>query len=321
MKIIHAVLLLAVCTFIMTGCGPSGDSVEITQKRAVEPPAQGAMDMPSPHGMTPPPGMGGAPMPPQGKPGLAWDTPAGWKTEQPTAMRQANFTLEAHPEAQCYVSILPGTAGGMHANINRWRDQMGQPELSAGEIDGLYKVEILGGQGTFVEIAGDFTGMGGTPTKGALLYGVVLERPANTVFVKMMGPQDALEGQKDAFLGFCCSLRPTQTPEEPAATEASAQQDMSAPAGAVCPVQHGTDQASAACPVSAQTAGTCPVSHGTDGTGEAGAACCPAAKDAGESGAACCPAAKEETPAEAAPETPAEPETEAAPAAEEKPSE
>jgi hypothetical protein len=58
-----------------------------------------------------------------------------------------------------------------------------------------------------VEAAGLYTGMGEVSEAGSMLLGVVCPLGGETLFVKMVGPQQAVLGEKDRFVAFCRSLQ------------------------------------------------------------------------------------------------------------------
>lgn len=141
-------------------------------------------------------------------PALAWDLPAGW-TEKPLAsMRQANFQLPGDPTAECYVTILGGEAGGLTANVNRWRTQMHLAALSAEEIAALPKSELFGRQATLVDFSGDFAGMNATEKlANQRLVALALVEPGGSVFLKMTGPAGVIGEQIDEFVALAKSFR------------------------------------------------------------------------------------------------------------------
>lgn len=138
--------------------------------------------------------------------GLSWETPEGWVRGDERSMRLVTFTPEGAPDAECYVTVLPGEAGGVAANLNRWRSQMGQPELTQAEIEALDRRDVLGSESPFIEIEGDFTGMSGTRTADAGFLGLICTVGTGTLFVKMTGPADVIEAERENFLAFCESL-------------------------------------------------------------------------------------------------------------------
>ncbi|MFT7463363.1 MAG: hypothetical protein ACI9EF_001707, partial [Pseudohongiellaceae bacterium] len=139
--------------------------------------------------------------------GLAWEAPEGWQITAPRIMRLVNFDLGGDAENQCYISMLGGDGGGILDNINRWQEQMGQPNISAAEIAGLQTVPMLDGTALIVEIAGSFRGMGDDTLDDALMLGAIRELPQSTVFVKMIGDKSELAAQRDNFYKFCQSIR------------------------------------------------------------------------------------------------------------------
>lgn len=144
---------------------------------------------------------------------LVWDTPAGWKEAPADAssgmagMRLINLAFGPNGEGECYLSAMPGAAGGLEANVNRWRTQMGQPALTADELSKLPVRKFLGRDATFVSFEGDFKGMGSTEAKtGYRLLGLVQAAPEFTLFVKMTGPKELVTANEAAFDQFCQSI-------------------------------------------------------------------------------------------------------------------
>ncbi len=139
--------------------------------------------------------------------GLSWDAPQGWQVTAPRPMRLVNYAVGGGDDNQCYISILGGDGGGSLANINRWRQQMGQSTFGVDEFAALDRIPMLDGSALMVEIEGSFTGMGTDALDEALMLGVIRELPERTVFVKMIGDRDALALERDSFLEFCQSIR------------------------------------------------------------------------------------------------------------------
>jgi hypothetical protein len=141
---------------------------------------------------------------------LRWDTPKGWLAKPSTEMRIANLGLESNPDVECYLSVLPGPAGGVVDNINRWRKQMSQAPLSEQEISALPTLPMLNLTATKIVIDGTFTGMSGSENKmDYRLIGAILKAGDNSLFVKMIGPKAAVEPQESNFDAFCKSLHVT----------------------------------------------------------------------------------------------------------------
>jgi hypothetical protein len=92
-------------------------------------------------------------------------------------------------------------------NVDRWYSEMGKPGPTDAELAALPRAKVLGGEAVFVEVEGTFRGMSGEPIEGAGLLGMVLERDAGSVFVKMTGPADEVRAERERFRAFAESLR------------------------------------------------------------------------------------------------------------------
>jgi len=128
--------------------------------------------------------------------GLTWKAPDGWKQGPAKQMRVVTFVPADAPGVECYVTVLGGAAGGVEANVNRWRQQLHLAPLAADALKALPTVPVLGRPSQMVEIDGGAVG----------LFGLVCELGERTVFVKMTGPMDALRAQRGQFVAFCKSL-------------------------------------------------------------------------------------------------------------------
>ncbi|MCA9317726.1 MAG: hypothetical protein KDB73_19735, partial [Planctomycetes bacterium] len=159
------------------------------------------------------PGMGGAGMGgmggmgsgmPAGGGGFAWDLPAGWQEIPAPPATMAAFGMEAHVDTRMTVSRAGGT---LEDNVQRWRRQMGLERASAAELGDLPHVEVLGAPGVLVDVEGTFQGMSGPSMAGARLLGIIVPQGRESVFLKLLGPAEAVEAEHDAFLAFATSLR------------------------------------------------------------------------------------------------------------------
>lgn len=139
---------------------------------------------------------------------LSWETPAGWAQAERSQMRPVNLRFGPNGEGECYLSMLPGGAGGTAANVNRWRKQMGQPELSEAEVAALPKRVLMGIEGVSVSLDGAYTNVGAAEaTADQRLMGIVAALGEVGLFVKMVGPKVLVEANQTAFDQFVSSLR------------------------------------------------------------------------------------------------------------------
>lgn len=136
-----------------------------------------------------------------------WQAPDTWNKAPDRPMRLVTYTSGPENQNEVYIAELGGPAGGVDMNINRWRQQMGQPPLSPDEIAALPTVPVMGQDAPIVEIEGDFTDdMRGLNIDTALMYGAIVPVGDRTLFVKMVGPKDAMAAEKDNFLNFTRSI-------------------------------------------------------------------------------------------------------------------
>jgi hypothetical protein len=169
---------------------------------------------------------------------LTWTTPSGW-TEMPAGeMRVASFKIAGADGKQADVSVIPlgGMAGTELGNVNRWRGQVGLPEITEGELQKSGQtVEANGQPAQLYDVAGT------NPASGdaTRIVGVIQHRPDATWFYKMTGDADLVAQQKPAFIEFLKSLKmqPAQS-QTVLPSGHPAVGDMGAAPAASAPVSH-----------------------------------------------------------------------------------
>ncbi len=198
----------------------------------------------SPHGATDPHGMSSqhgstsdATSP------FAWTTPPGWTEAATTSMRLANFHPAGDPKAECYLTLLGGDAGGLAANVNRWRGQLALPSLDQAAIDALPKAQLLGRDAILMEATGTWTGMSGMESSpGWGLTGLLFVGAEGSAFLKMTGPAKVLADEREHFLELAKSIHPAQ-PSDAKPAPAPNGATASAPTGASPHGSSGTPKA------------------------------------------------------------------------------
>jgi len=156
----------------------------------------------------------------------ATSLPAGWEELPADQMRVANYAVRGKDGGKVQVTViaLPGSAGTEADNVNRWRGQVGLEPQTEAEIKG---------EATSITVAG-------TPARLFELSGMTPETKARTRmlaawqdhgdsrwFFKMMGDDNAVREQRDAFLEFC---RNYHYPDAQTETSGSPKTDEPAPA-------------------------------------------------------------------------------------------
>ena len=204
----HALLLV---TLTLTACKDR----QITAYRAPKDPApteqpaaaQGAL----PDGHPPIAGSDATPpadgsmannaVPTAGGSDLQWTAPAAWKTKAGSAMRKGSYAVTRDgAEADFAITAFPGDTGGLHANLNRWRGQVGLPNAAPAELDAA--VQHLDGFGGMHFDVVDLAGPSGTR-----LLGAITSHNGNSWFFKLMGPDAVVAAEKPAFLEFLQTVK------------------------------------------------------------------------------------------------------------------
>jgi hypothetical protein len=157
-------------------------------------------------GETAPAPVAAGPATPDQNANSVWTVPAGWQSLPPSQFLLAQFLIQADgARAEVNVSELAGEGGGLLANVNRWRGQLGLPPV-AQEEDFSKMVDSLTVPGGQAEVV-DMTGTNSKTGQPARLVGVVLPQSGQTWFYKLMGDPQLVAAQKDTFIKFIQSAR------------------------------------------------------------------------------------------------------------------
>lgn len=142
-------------------------------------------------------------------PQFAFDLPTGWKQLPSRQFRDINFTLERDAQLEAYLTILQGGGGGVAHNVNRWRGQFQLDPMNTDAIKELPRKKLFGFDALFLEMGGDFGGMGGGASKADYkLIGYMLAAPEALVTFKMVGPASLIDAERENFIKLATSLRP-----------------------------------------------------------------------------------------------------------------
>ncbi len=146
------------------------------------------------------PATASAPVSHEGQPN--WQVPAGWQEVSGGQFLIAKFMLTGDGGAAAAVNVSSSAndGGGLAANVNRWRGQLGLPPIS--EIS-TTPLEVTGGKAQWVDI----TGTSAQTSQPAELIGVIVSQSGQTWFYKLMGNPKVVAAQKDAFTQFVQSAR------------------------------------------------------------------------------------------------------------------
>lgn len=139
-----------------------------------------------------------------------WTVPADWHSVPPAQFLLAEYSITGADgtEAEVNVAELNGAGGGVLANVNRWRGQIGlEPVAEDGMAKLTTTMNVNGGQATFVDMTG--SNENGQPVR---LAAAIVPMGDATWFYKLMGDEKVVAGQKDAFTKFVQTAKYSNAP-------------------------------------------------------------------------------------------------------------
>jgi hypothetical protein len=130
-----------------------------------------------------------------------WTVPPDWNETTPSEFLVAKFIIAGAGGAQAAVNIssLAGDGGGLLANVNRWRGQLGLPQISETDLPTL--TTLIDSANGKIQVV-DYTGTDSKTGKPARLIGAIVPQNGQTWFYKLMGDEQIVAQQKDAFTKF-----------------------------------------------------------------------------------------------------------------------
>jgi hypothetical protein len=148
--------------------------------------------------------------PPPGAP-AQWTRPDGWSEQPLSEMRLGSFKVDGPNATSADVSVIafPGEAGGLISNINRWRGQLQLAPLDEDQLGQIIRRIEVDNVPTYLV---DFQ-TAENASKPSRIVGAVLQTADRTWFVKMTGPPELIENQRQKFLDFVNSFRFTSPSE------------------------------------------------------------------------------------------------------------
>lgn len=128
--------------------------------------------------------------------------PQGWQKARPGQMQDERYLFqnELGDIIELTYTEMAGRAGGVVANVNRWRGQVGLPEVAGDRIEGdLVSVGLEeNGTGQFISL----TGVDANTDAPSRILALVVPKQGKTLFYKMTGFPDVVDTQRDALLEF-----------------------------------------------------------------------------------------------------------------------
>ena len=153
---------------------------------------------------------------------LHFKAPDGWQEEKPNSnMRVAQYKLPKAEGDRADAELVlyyfgQGQGGSAQANIDRWLNQMQQPDGSPSkEKAKIENMTVNGMPVTTVDVLGKYNGgmasPGATSTTPAdmsnyRLRAAIIETPKGSYFVKLTGPQKTVSHWDQAYTDFIKSF-------------------------------------------------------------------------------------------------------------------
>lgn len=128
-----------------------------------------------------------------------WQVPATWESATGSNMRRASFSAPGeNGPADVAVTSFPGDVGGLTANVNRWRRQIGLNPQSPAEVEASVARRPVADQEAIIcEMA----------SADQATLAAIFEHQGNSWFFKMTGPRSTVEENRQPFLQFIDSVR------------------------------------------------------------------------------------------------------------------
>ncbi|NBD38781.1 MAG: hypothetical protein GVY10_09445 [Verrucomicrobia bacterium] len=128
-----------------------------------------------------------------------WTVPASWNASEGSAMRRASFAADGPGgPVDIAVTSFPGDVGGLAANLNRWRRQIGLPPLAPGEVESaVTRVPVGDKEAVLCRMEGE--------TQATMA--AIFEHDGNSWFLKMTGPRSSVAANAESFTQFVETVR------------------------------------------------------------------------------------------------------------------
>lgn len=131
-----------------------------------------------------------------------WTLPEGWTRAPDRAMRRASFAV-GDSGLELAVTSFPGDVGGLEANVNRWRRQLGLGPMEAAEMESVVTTREIDGR--TIQVV-DLAAPSADGTGGTRMLTAIAQVEGVSWFFKVTGPDSAIADAKPEFETFIDSL-------------------------------------------------------------------------------------------------------------------
>lgn len=197
---------------VLVGCSDSGPEIYEVPKESADSPSQQDMPPQSPfagENTMPPQGdsdsMAGQTLPDealnQEDANPDWEVPESWSPSDGSSMRRASFSAPG-PEGNADVAVtsFPGDVGGLLANVNRWRNQIGLSPITEENLDKeIERLNVNGKEVILLYIENE--------EQNQATEAAIFNHEDNSWFFKMTGPTETVENNASDFRKFVKSVK------------------------------------------------------------------------------------------------------------------
>ena len=131
---------------------------------------------------------------------LTWSAPSHWQEKPAGSIRKGSYAVTGEGGAgDLSITAFPGDTGGLHANINRWRGQVGLQPVGNSEVESSVEhIDMNGLHADYVEMVGP---------QGVRLLGAIVPLERETWFFKLTGPDALIARERQAFRDFILTVK------------------------------------------------------------------------------------------------------------------
>ncbi len=132
---------------------------------------------------------------------IRWLRPVHWRVQGGNAIRMVD--LGVADDVSCYVVVLEGDGGGLAANFDRWRRQLGLVAKGAAALESAETLQVLGRPAHLLRLDGPPAADGRPAVR---MLGLACRLEEAMLFVKLSGPAAIVRAAEADFEAFCTGL-------------------------------------------------------------------------------------------------------------------
>jgi hypothetical protein len=138
--------------------------------------------------------------------GLVWAAPDHWEDQAASGVRRGSYQAVDADGQVADISIIafPGDVGGMSANFNRWRTQVGLSPLPDADVQAT--IEHQDTPTFHLDVVNYLGEANGVPTRVA---GAIMSHAGESWFFKIIGPASVVDTELPAFRAFLQTIAPS----------------------------------------------------------------------------------------------------------------